>query len=133
MHSSIHRKFTDTPRHAVQVEWIPYLDEIASEIGSELNFWKLFTTDPKLWSRLYFGPSLSYQYRLQGPHTWSGARDAILEAKERIDYPLVVSRPSRLGKDSVSTNPLYADHHFLFAFFWGVLGALFMDLIFFYS
>lgn len=115
------------------MEWIPYLDEIALEIGCKLDFGHLFLKDHKLWSRLYFGPSLPYQYRLKGPNPWPGARDAIFGAKDRMDYPLAVNRQSLIGKDAVSKNPLYSDQNWLFAFFWGVLGALFMDVIFFYS
>ena len=127
------RKFSETPRHGVQVEWIPYLDEVACEFGCDVDFWNLFLHDFKLWRKLYFGPSLSYQYRLKGPHPWHLARETILMATERIEKPLAVVRPHLHGRDQVSVNPLYGDHSWLFALFWGILGALFMDVIFFYT
>ena len=130
----LYSKFTESPRHAVQVEWIPYLDELAREVGCRVDFWQLFVSDFQLWRRLFFGPSLPYQYRLQGPHAWAKARNAIMTAKERIDCPLRVNRATLTKRqDHALCNPLYADHNFLFAFVWGILGALFMDLIFFYS
>ncbi|KAK5986840.1 hypothetical protein GCK32_011453, partial [Trichostrongylus colubriformis] len=33
---------------------------------------------------IYFGPCVPYQYRLQGPHPWKGARDAIMRVDERV-------------------------------------------------
>ena len=128
---TVTRRFVDSPRHGVQVEWIPYLDELAQEIGCRVDFWNLFWKDITLWRRLVFGPSLPYQYRLEGRHAWSGAREAILGARERIECPLQVTR-SR-SPAHVIRNPRYSEHFFLFSFFWGVLGALFMDLILLYS
>jgi len=127
------RKFTDTPRHGVQVEWIPYLDEVAQEFGVRVDLWSLLFNDPKLWARLYFGPSLPYQYRLTGPHAKSNARQIILEAKDRMEKPLRVKRSLRLGKDMVSTNEKYWKHNVFYTFFWGVIAVLVMDIFFLYS
>nr|XP_042896603.1 flavin-containing monooxygenase 5-like [Parasteatoda tepidariorum] len=84
----IRGRFVDSPRHTLQVDFISYQDELAEEIGVKPNFWKIAFTDPKLFWALLFGPSLSYQYRLQGPHSWDGARNAILTYKDRIMTPL---------------------------------------------
>ncbi|KAF8791269.1 flavin-containing monooxygenase 5-like [Argiope bruennichi] len=85
----IRKRFVDSPRHTLQVDFISYQDELAEEIGCKPNFLKLFFTDPKLFWALVVGPSLPYQYRLQGPHPWEGARDAILTYKERVVTPLL--------------------------------------------
>lgn len=83
------KRFTNSSRHTFQVEFIGYQDELAEEIGVKPNLLKLAITDPKLFLRVFFGPSLSYQYRLQGPHSWEGARNAILTYNERVRAPLL--------------------------------------------
>lgn len=82
-------RFTDSLRHTFQVDIIGYSDELAEEVGCKPNLWKLAITDPVLFWRLFFGPSLPYQYRLHGPHAWEGARDAILNYKKRVRAPLL--------------------------------------------
>ncbi|XP_054708902.1 flavin-containing monooxygenase 5-like [Uloborus diversus] len=81
-------KFVPSLRHTIQVFWISYMDEICSEFGAKPNLWKMALKDPKLAYLCYFGPCTPYQYRLQGPHTWEGAREAIFSAWERIEAPL---------------------------------------------
>lgn len=126
-------KFTDTPRHGVQVEWIPYLDEIAEQFGVKVNYKSLLWKDFRLFLRLYFGPSVPYQYRLSGPHAHPNARDIIMQTRDRMDYPLRVNRSLKLGKDQVSTNVKYWDHNFVYTFFWGVIAVLVMDIFFLYA
>lgn len=81
------KRFVDSPRHTLQVDFIGYQDELAEEVGCKPNFLKYAITDPKLFFALIFGPSLPYQYRLEGPHSWPGARNAILTYKERTLAP----------------------------------------------
>lgn len=83
----IKKRFVDSPRHTLQVDFIGYQDELAEEIGCKPNLLKYLFTDYKLFHALMFGPSLPYQYRLQGPHSWQGARNAILTYKERVVAP----------------------------------------------
>lgn len=83
----IKKRFVDSPRHTLQVDFIGYQDELAAEIGCKPNLLKYLFTDYKLFHALMFGPSLPYQYRLQGPHSWEGARNAILSYKERVVAP----------------------------------------------
>ena len=82
------KRFYESERHTIQVDWIPYMDELTQQFGAKPNIMKYFFTDHKLWIALMFGPCLPYQYRLEGPHHWSGARDAILSVEERISAPL---------------------------------------------
>ncbi|XGW28478.1 hypothetical protein V3C99_008333 [Haemonchus contortus] len=60
------------------------MDELARLIGCKPNVAKLFMTDPLLALQVYFGPCVPYEYRLHGPHPWSGARDAIMNVDERV-------------------------------------------------
>lgn len=82
------KRFVDSPRHTVQVDFIDYQDELAEIIGVKPNFLKMAFTDPKLFWVCMTGPSLPYQYRLSGPHSWEGARKAILTYKDRVKTPL---------------------------------------------
>lgn len=75
-------------RHTVQVDYIPYMDELACQVGVKPNLFSLFLTDPKLALEVAFGPCTPYQYRLRGPGEWAGAREAILTQWQRIIKPL---------------------------------------------
>lgn len=78
------KQFYDSPRHTVQVFVIPYLDQLAKTISVKPPMFKYFFNDNKLWRHMAFGPSLPYQYRLEGSNAWPGARDALLTAKKRV-------------------------------------------------
>uniref|UniRef100_A0A8C9DJR4 Flavin-containing monooxygenase n=1 Tax=Prolemur simus TaxID=1328070 RepID=A0A8C9DJR4_PROSS len=71
-----------------EVRYVDYMDEIATEIGVKPNLLSLFLWDPKLAMEIFFGPCTPYQYRLQGPGKWAGAREAIMTQRERIIKPL---------------------------------------------
>lgn len=79
--------YVASPRHALMVDRIAYVDELARAIGVKPNYWKMFFYDPKLYWKLMLSPVLNYQYRLEGPHLWKGARDAILRFDERMQAP----------------------------------------------
>lgn len=64
--------------------WIEYLDRVAETIGVKPNLSKLFFKDFPLWKRLMFGPSVSYQYRLNGPGKWDQARETIMTVPDRV-------------------------------------------------
>ncbi|KAI5620034.1 flavin monooxygenase isoform X1 [Silurus asotus] len=72
---------------ALLVDFIPYLDSIAQEIGVRPNLFWLFFTDPGLGFRVLFGPCTPYQFRLCGPGKWAGARQAIFSQWERVAEP----------------------------------------------
>jgi dimethylaniline monooxygenase (N-oxide forming) len=82
--TEIDRRYFKGARHTMQVDWVPFMDEIASQFGAKPNLFKYFFTDPILWATLYFGPCLPYQYRLNGPHPWSGAKQAIYTVEDRV-------------------------------------------------
>ncbi|CAG2103703.1 unnamed protein product [Medioppia subpectinata] len=98
------KRFYESDRHTIQVDWLDFMDELAQQVGVKPRLFKYFFTDPELWRALVFGPSLSYQYRLEGPHSWSGARDAILTVDERISSALKTKyrdSPKRRGPKSL--------------------------------
>ncbi|XP_047561331.1 flavin-containing monooxygenase 5-like [Lutra lutra] len=82
------KEFLNKPHDTLRVQYVDYMDEIASEIGVKPNLLSLFLWDPKLAMEILFGPCTPYQYRLRGPGKWAGARRAILTQRERIIKPL---------------------------------------------
>ncbi|XP_069890087.1 flavin-containing monooxygenase 5-like [Dipodomys merriami] len=82
------KQFVKNPRVPHRVQYIDYMDEIASEIGVKPNLFSLLLWDPKLAIEMFFGPCSPYQFRLQGPGIWTGARTAILTQRDRILKPL---------------------------------------------
>ncbi|XP_025069385.1 dimethylaniline monooxygenase [N-oxide-forming] 5-like isoform X3 [Alligator sinensis] len=82
------KRYVKSPRHTIQVDFVQYMDEIASLTGVKPNVLSLFLTDPKLAMEVFFGPCTPYQYRLSGPGKWDGARRAIVTQKERIIRPM---------------------------------------------
>ncbi|GBN61221.1 Dimethylaniline monooxygenase [N-oxide-forming] 2 [Araneus ventricosus] len=81
-------RFGPSDKTTVRVDCIQYCDEIASQFGAKPNLFKILFTDPKLFLKIIFGPSVSYQYRLQGPHSWKGAREAIMTSMDRVVWPM---------------------------------------------
>ncbi|KAF1462215.1 Dimethylaniline monooxygenase [N-oxide-forming] 5, partial [Spheniscus demersus] len=82
------KRYVKSQRHTIQVDYIPYMDELACQVGVKPNLLTLFLTDPKLALEVAFGPCTPYQYRLQGPGEWAGAREAILTQWQRVVRPL---------------------------------------------
>ncbi|XP_065529066.1 flavin-containing monooxygenase 5-like [Lathamus discolor] len=81
-------RYMKSRQYAIQVDYIPYMDELACQVGVKPNVPTLFLTDPKLALEVAFGPCTPYQYRLRGPGKWAGAREAILTQRQRITKPL---------------------------------------------
>ncbi|KFQ18147.1 Dimethylaniline monooxygenase [N-oxide-forming] 5, partial [Merops nubicus] len=78
------KRYVKSQRHTIQVDYIPYMDELASQVGVKPNLLALFLTDPRLALEVFFGPCTPYQYRLRGPGHWAGAREAILTQQQRV-------------------------------------------------
>lgn len=87
-HKYLESRYYGGPRNTLQVDWINYMDELAEIVGCKPNIASYLFKDPKLWAALSFGPCFPYQYRLVGPHKWTGAREAILRAPARMKAPL---------------------------------------------
>ncbi|KAM8929965.1 flavin-containing monooxygenase 3-like [Pelodytes ibericus] len=67
----------------LSTDYVSYMDELSSFIGSKPKLPLLFLTDPKLAWQVFFGPCSPYQFRLTGPGKWDGARSAILKQWDR--------------------------------------------------
>ncbi|XP_053325301.1 dimethylaniline monooxygenase [N-oxide-forming] 2-like [Spea bombifrons] len=80
--------FGSAKENSRRMNYVAYLDELASQIKVKPNILKLLLTDPVLALKVFFGPLNSYQYRLTGPGKWAGARDAIMTQWDRIEKPL---------------------------------------------
>jgi len=79
--------FACSERNPLQVDYIPYLDFVAEQVGVRPNILWLMLKDPRLALQVFLGPCTPYQYRLSGPGQWDGARDAILTQWERVLQP----------------------------------------------
>lgn len=82
------KRYVASQRHTIQVDYVDYMDEIAKQFGAMPSFSRLLLTDPRVWSKVVFGPVTPYQYRLNGPGKWSGARTAILTQMDRVEQPM---------------------------------------------
>ncbi|XP_074762938.1 flavin-containing monooxygenase 5-like isoform X2 [Athene noctua] len=93
-------RYVKSQRHTIQVDYIPYMDELACQVGVKPNLLTLFLTDPKLALEVAFGPCTPYQYRLRGPGKWAGAREAILTQRQRVLRPLQTRAGDRPARSS---------------------------------
>ncbi|GFO22117.1 retrovirus-related pol polyprotein from transposon 297 [Plakobranchus ocellatus] len=85
--AKVRKRYVPTQRHTFQVDWLPFMDELASLAGCKPNLAWVLLTDPVLFLSLAFGPGTPYQYRLYGPNSWPGARNAQLTVMDRIQKP----------------------------------------------
>nr|XP_015211474.1 PREDICTED: dimethylaniline monooxygenase [N-oxide-forming] 5-like [Lepisosteus oculatus] len=86
------QKYTCSERGPFQVDYIPYLDSLAAQIGARPSLMGLLLRDPRLGLSVLLGPCTPYQYRLSGPGQWAGARSSILTQWERVEEPLRTRR-----------------------------------------
>jgi len=99
-------RYLNSPRHALQVEWIDYMDEIARMIDCKPDWVKLLTKDPRLALSVVFGPCIPSQYRLMGKGAWPGARNTVLTTWKRILEPMNKKGVHQSGNQSVAVLPL---------------------------
>jgi len=103
------KHFVNSRRHTIQVEYVEYMDELAELIGCRPRMLKFWLSDAQLAHRLVFHGLVPYQYRLTGPHKWSGAREAILGVEQRVFETTRTRRtPETLKAKPVSK--LYSAH-----------------------
>jgi dimethylaniline monooxygenase (N-oxide forming) len=82
------KRYNDSQRHTIQVDYAFFIDELAGLVGCRPNLVWLALTDPRLFWACLTGPLLAYQYRLFGPNRWEGARNAILDMPQRVQAAL---------------------------------------------
>ncbi|CAH2311802.1 dimethylaniline monooxygenase [N-oxide-forming] 2-like [Pelobates cultripes] len=105
------KRFGTTRENRLQVDFIEYLDDLASDIGVKPNIWQLFLTDPILAVELFFGPCTPVQYRLTGPGKWNQARKQILTTRDRIVKSTKSRVVNKQNVTSVSFIFLLADEY----------------------
>ncbi|XP_072919676.1 flavin-containing monooxygenase 5-like [Hemitrygon akajei] len=81
------KRYVSSQRHTIQVDFIPYMDEIAELIGVKPNIRHLLLTDPQLAFQVFLGPCTPFQFRLMGPGKWPKARETILTQWHRTIKP----------------------------------------------
>ncbi|XP_062588852.1 flavin-containing monooxygenase 5-like [Saccostrea cucullata] len=72
---TVKSRYYHSNRHTIQRDPILYNDEIAAMFGAKPELLK----NPSLAWRLLLGSCGTYQWRLQGPNSWKGAKDAVLK------------------------------------------------------
>ncbi|ESO96189.1 hypothetical protein LOTGIDRAFT_214741 [Lottia gigantea] len=82
------RRYVKSLRHTIQVDYAPFMDELAELNGNSVQLMELMKTDPKLGLTCFFGPCTPYQYRLFGPGKWDKARECIMTQWDRTLFPL---------------------------------------------
>ncbi|KAK7150605.1 hypothetical protein R3I93_011750 [Phoxinus phoxinus] len=82
------QRYVAAQRHTIEVDYLPYMDDLAKQVGVCPSILKLLLTDPRLALNIIFGPCTPYQFRLHGPGRWEGARQAILTQWDRVTEPL---------------------------------------------
>ncbi|KAG0417283.1 hypothetical protein HPB47_005728 [Ixodes persulcatus] len=80
--AALWRRFGNSFNTTIYVDSMEYMDDLADKIGASPKMLKYFFTDHTLF-RALLGPCVPYQFRLEGPHSWTGARDAILKSQMR--------------------------------------------------
>lgn len=81
-------RFGESSRVYVHVDFMTYLEDLASEFGVCPSMVKLLLSDFQLFVTCAFGAYLPYRFRLCGPHRWNKAKQAIMEAGQRMRAPL---------------------------------------------
>ncbi|XP_077519647.1 flavin-containing monooxygenase 5-like [Amblyomma americanum] len=104
-------RYVSSPRHTIQVDYMPYTRDLARRIGADPSLTRaLLQWRPLLFWALLSGPQVPYMFRLQGPHSWHGAEQAVLGTRRRIVTPLRTRRemgdaPSALAADKLLLAP----------------------------
>ncbi|KAE8294576.1 Dimethylaniline monooxygenase [N-oxide-forming] 5 [Larimichthys crocea] len=117
---NMHQRFACSDRNPIQVDYIPYLDYLAEQVGVRPNLLWLLLTDPRLALNIILGPCTSYQYRLTGPGQWAGARQAILTQWDRVAQPFktrVVPEPETKPSSRRSTILIFSGAALLCCFY----------------
>ncbi|CAI2354782.1 unnamed protein product [Caenorhabditis sp. 36 PRJEB53466] len=91
------RRYFDSIKHTIQVDYMTYMDEIAEIIGCLPPMRQYLFSAPRFWMKLFMGANVPYVYRLVGPNAWEGAEQAILTVPDRVKAPLK-NRQCRIRK-----------------------------------
>ena len=78
--TSMSSRYYSSPRHTIQVDYVSYCDMLAELVGCRPHARQFILNDRKLAMAIWFTGNTPYMYRLVGPDTWPGAREAVLKA-----------------------------------------------------
>nr|XP_037276296.1 flavin-containing monooxygenase 5-like [Rhipicephalus microplus] len=97
-------RYVSSPRHTIQVDYMPYTRDLARRIGADPSLAMALLQRPGLFWALLTGPQVPYMFRLQGPHMWHGAADAVIGTQQRIEAPIRTRHDSAVLDDSISVS-----------------------------
>ncbi|XP_028936872.1 flavin-containing monooxygenase 5-like [Ornithorhynchus anatinus] len=100
------KRYVPSLHITLQVQYIDYMDEMATFVGVKPPLLLLFLTDPRLAWEVLFGPCSPAQFRLTGPGKWAGARASILAQRARIVKATKTRLPPSPGPDHPFSLPL---------------------------
>ncbi|XP_021380302.1 dimethylaniline monooxygenase [N-oxide-forming] 5-like isoform X1 [Mizuhopecten yessoensis] len=95
---AMRHRYVESTRHTIQVDFIPYIDELAKLNGCRPNLAQMLLRDPVLAIKCFSEPCTPYQFRLEGPGKWVGARQAIMTQWDRTWQPMK-TRPLDIKQD----------------------------------
>lgn len=99
------RRYVHSARHTIQVDYMAYTRDVARRIGADPSLGSVLLRQPALFWALLTGPQVPYIFRLQGPHAWHGAAQAVLGTHQRILTPLRTRRQDGDDAESSSSPP----------------------------
>uniref|UniRef100_A0A7I4YTB3 Flavin-containing monooxygenase n=1 Tax=Haemonchus contortus TaxID=6289 RepID=A0A7I4YTB3_HAECO len=105
------KRYFASEKHTMQVDFVKYMDEIATMVGCKPNLWKVLFSNPSFALRLFKGANVPYVYRLVGPNKWDGAYEAVCTVPQRVKKPLK-TRQCRMQKHK---QPGVTDEYFRYA------------------
>jgi dimethylaniline monooxygenase (N-oxide forming) len=91
-HDKVRERYGGSRRHTIQVDYLPYMDDLSKMIGARPRISNYIFKDPRLATTLAFGAAAPYQFRLEGPQTWSGAREALMTVWDRALHQMKSGR-----------------------------------------
>ncbi|VDO11620.1 unnamed protein product, partial [Haemonchus placei] len=105
------KRYFASEKHTMQVDFVKYMDEIATMVGCKPNLWKVLFSSPSFALRLFKGANVPYVYRLVGPNKWDGAYDAVCTVPQRVKKPLKtrqcrMQKHKQRGVTVIQSNPL---------------------------
>ncbi|GFO33739.1 dimethylaniline monooxygenase [n-oxide-forming] [Plakobranchus ocellatus] len=103
-------------RYSILVDFVSFMDELSALVGCSPNPFAMLVKDPRLALNLLFGPVYPYTYRLCGPGKWSGAREAILTAWDRVEAPFKTRPLVEAAKCDVKYQPKQMQRYLLWVF-----------------
>jgi len=80
-------RYKKSARHTIQIDYVPYMDEIAKLIGVYPSFWQIFLKDRSLLKEIFVGATVPAQYRLIGPNSSPEAPAIIRTVMQRAVFP----------------------------------------------